>query len=133
MTILNKLFSNNPPTKQPVQDFWVSLMTIMGHPPTRFSRYPTVQVLVNNAAPQRRPSAAIIEFEGPSPLTLMVNRLQGDYAARTLVLNQRVWRAGDRSTLKQPLSDWVDAFLAALGIDLDDSLLKPVCRRVSDS
>jgi hypothetical protein len=44
---------------------------------------------------------------------------------RTLVLNRRVWPAGEESTLKRRLSALVDEFLDSLGVERDKVLPKP--------
>ncbi|MBK8755519.1 MAG: hypothetical protein IPL99_29555 [Candidatus Competibacteraceae bacterium] len=74
---------------------------------------------------------AVFTFEKPVALTLVVEHLHRDSSARTLViLPQALSLAGAR---KRQLSNRVDTFLAELGIDRDDSLLKPVCGEFRDS
>ena len=134
MTILSKLLSNNPPTKQPVQDFWVSLMDLLGHssPLPSWPDPLTVHLLVaNTTAAHPRPTLAVFTFEQPVALTLVVEHLHRDSSARTLViLPQALSLVGAR---KRQLSDRVDAFLAELGINLSNTLLKPVCGEIRDS
>lgn len=135
-TILSKLLNEkvlvNP--KKPVQDFWVSLMSIIGHssPLPPLPDPLIVHVLVaNTTAAHSRPTLAVFTFEKPVALTLVVEHLHRDSSARTLViLPQALSLAGAR---KRQLSNRVDTFLADLGIDLSNTLLKPVCRVVSDS
>ena len=134
-TILSKLLNDqvlvNP--KKPVQDFFISLMDILDHSPLPSLPDPlTVHVLVANTTPaHRRPTLAVFTFEPPVALTLVVEHLQRDSTARNVViLPQSLGLAGAR---KRQLSDRVDAFLAERGIDLSNTLLKPVCDKISDS
>jgi hypothetical protein len=54
-----------------------------------------------------------------------VSNLPLPYFLRTLVLNRRVWPAGEESTLKHRLSDLVDDFLDSLGVERETVLAKP--------
>jgi|GEM_PF-4644050 len=104
-------------------EFITQLLKLTGQP-DRFSPRRLVHVLVNNAR-YGHPSAAIIEFRGAPPLTLLVSNLQSPYFLRTLVLNRRVWPAGEESALKHQLSDLVDELLDSLGVDRKTVLAKP--------
>jgi hypothetical protein len=109
-----------------IHDFLDQLQALTGHQ-RRLPSSPTVHVAVNNAAYNRRPTAALIEVAGMPDLALLVGNLQADYGGRTLILGREIWRAGDRSRSKRLLSDLVDNFLEDLDVDLDAPLSGPVC------
>jgi hypothetical protein len=133
MSLLSHLLSGNPPPKKLVKDFFVQIMALLDHPPTPPLPDPlTVHLLVaNTTTAHRRPTLAVFTFAEPVSLTLVVEHLQRDSTARSVgITPQHLWLAGNR---KRQLSDLIDTFLAELGIDLDDALLKPVCGEISDS
>ena len=107
-----------------IHDFLEHLQALTGQP-RHLPHSPTVHVAVNNAG--GRPSATILEFQGPQPLALLVSNLQApDYTARTLVLGRQVWRVGERSITKRELCALIDTFLAEIDIELDEPLRYPV-------
>lgn len=108
-----------------INDFLNQLQTLTGSLRPLPDR-PTVHVVVNNASVNRRPSAALIEVAERPDLALLVANLQADYGGRTLVLGREIWPAGERSRSKRRLSEWVDAFLADLKVELDAPLPEPV-------
>lgn len=104
-------------------EFAAQLCQLTGQPDRSSSRR-LVHVLVNNAR-YGHPSAAIIEFRGAPPLTLLVSNLPAPCRSRTLVLNRRVWPAGEEPALKHRLSELIDDFLDSLGVDRETVLAKP--------
>lgn len=92
--------------------FIAELMDLLRQKPPRLSIYSVVHVVVNNAAPQRRPSSAILEVEGRPSFSLLISPLPAPFSSRALIINQHLWPVGDCSPLKRQLSDRVDAFLA---------------------
>jgi hypothetical protein len=105
-------------------EFLTQLCQLTGQSHGVVRRPRPVHVLINNAR-YGHPSSAIIEFRGAPPLTLLVSNLQSPYFLRTLVLNRRIWPAGEESVLKRRLSELIDAFLESLGVERETVLAKP--------
>jgi hypothetical protein len=108
-----------------IYDLVTELMAILRQSPPPL-RHSVVHVVINNAAPQRRPSSAIIEFEGQPSFSLLITQLPAPFALRGLIINQHLWRIGDRSTTKRQLCHSIDTFLAEeLNITPTRSLHRP--------